>query len=252
MGTQPRPLAPGACYHVYPHLHELVEPFDDDDRTLLLRLLAVTVESRGWRLWAYCLMGTHLHLVLQTPAGDLDGGMRDFLSGFALRRNRYRGTRGAIWNRPYGAKLLRRERHAMAAIRYVPLNPVAAGLCAHPSDWPWSSHRFTTGEFPSPPWLSTGDVHDMLAGGGPELAARAYATLMSSANDANGIGLPIAPVAPFLPPPMRPVQHLLTNELGDPGEIAAAYFEGHSLSHIAAALQLSPTTIARRMKTAGV
>lgn len=239
MGYTPRPLAPGALYHVYPHLHDRVDHFDDRDRMLLLRLLARQIIQREWRLWTYCLMGNHAHFVVKTPHGDLDGGMRDLLSEVALRLNRFRGRRSALWHRPYGASLIDVERHGYAALRYVPMNPVAAGLCAHPAQWAWSSHRFLTGEFPAPDWLAVRDVHEILGGPG------GYRELLEGAMPGGG-RLDLARTAiPAVPEPMRPISALITEGTGH--EIAEAYYEGHSLAAIAGHLGLHSSSVGRRL-----
>ena len=242
MGYKRRPLEPGALYHVYPHLHDLAEPFDDLDRVLLLRLLARQVTEREWRLWSYCLMGNHLHFVVLTPNGDLAEGMRNLLSEAALRLNRFRGRRSALWHRPYGAQRIDLERHGFAALRYVPMNPVAAGLCDHPAEWPWSSHRFSTGEFRAPHWLAIGDVHEMLGGG-----AQGYRTLLEGAQIGAGFGRPVRPATPIVPEPMRPLTSLLTTGTSD--QIATAYYEGHALAAIGRQLGIHPSTVGRRLNS---
>lgn len=250
MTPQPRPLVAGGTYHVFPHLHERVAPLDDRDRMLLLRLLIRVVEARAWRLWAYCFMGNHCHLIVRTPEADLAEGMRDWLSSFALRLNRHRASRHAVWHRPYGARLLGQERHAVAAVRYLAMNPVEAGLCSHPSEWPWSSHRCTAGDVVSPAWLATSDVHQFLLRDGSGDGAAAYESLLRSARDGRGPGRLLHPVLPVFPGPMRPLPELLIDRAGDPAEIAEAFYEGHSLARIAAHLDVSASTAGRRLARA--
>ena len=45
-----------------------------------------------------------------------------------------------MFGSPYEAKLVRNDAHLWATVRYIVQNPVAAGLCATPEAWPWSSH----------------------------------------------------------------------------------------------------------------
>jgi putative transposase len=46
----------------------------------------------------------------------------------------------------------------LEACRYVVLNPVRAGLCAHPEEWPWSSYRATAGLEPRPAFLADSEL----------------------------------------------------------------------------------------------
>ena len=50
-----------------------------------------------------------------------------------------RGRPGSVWTADYHDRYIRHLKHFEAAIDYVRCNPVKAGLCSHPSDWPWSS-----------------------------------------------------------------------------------------------------------------
>jgi REP element-mobilizing transposase RayT len=65
---------------------------DDADRLRRLQWLERTVETYAWRLHAFCLMGNHEHLFVETPEPNLSAGMQ-FLNGsytsyFNLRRRR--------------------------------------------------------------------------------------------------------------------------------------------------------------------
>ncbi|MCL5460243.1 hypothetical protein M3M33_16520, partial [Loigolactobacillus coryniformis] len=45
----------------------------------------------------------------------------------------------ALWMREYWDRYIRNAAHFDAVRAYIEANPVAAGLCDRPSDWPWSS-----------------------------------------------------------------------------------------------------------------
>ncbi len=76
-----RPLRfeyPGALYHVTSRGGDRQEPIfeDDQDRTALLNILSDVVSRFRWRCHAYCMMGNHYHLMIETPEGNLTKGMR--------------------------------------------------------------------------------------------------------------------------------------------------------------------------------
>jgi hypothetical protein len=48
-------------------------------------------------------------------------------------------------------------------VRYVALNPVEAGICRTPEEWPWSSFGATLGLRRAPSWLTTGWVLGLFA-----------------------------------------------------------------------------------------
>ena len=75
-----RPLRiefPGAVYHVTARGNARMKIFEDDaDRGEFLSVLEQVVTRFKWLLHAYCLMGNHYHLMIETPEANLSAGMR--------------------------------------------------------------------------------------------------------------------------------------------------------------------------------
>jgi putative transposase len=145
----PRPLRPpdpDGIYHVTARGVERRVVFEDDeDRELFMRILCATATRRRWEVWAWCLMTTHYHLVVRAPAGDLSLGMQWLNGRYADRFNlRYRRP-GHLWQGRFHSVRVEREAHLAELSRYVARNPVEAGLCARPEDWPWSHHAALIG-----------------------------------------------------------------------------------------------------------
>jgi putative transposase len=85
--------------------------------------------------------------------------------------NRWTGRGGALFERRYCDELVDNEAHAYELARYIVLNPVRAGLCAHPREWRWSSYRAAVGVIKPPPFLYVKGLHDLF-GGGPQGVVR--------------------------------------------------------------------------------
>ena len=67
----------GALYHVTSRGDRREAIYEDDrDRTAFLEILDEVVHRFNWVCRAYCLMGNHYHLVIETPDGNLSKGMR--------------------------------------------------------------------------------------------------------------------------------------------------------------------------------
>jgi len=131
----------GAIYHVMTRgnaRQDIVH--DDDDRRRLLDDLERAVTRRGWRLLCFVLMSNHLHLLLQTPQPNLARGMQGFLSSYAHWCLRRRRRAGHLFQGRFKAEMIEDETHYWVVSRYIHLNPVRAGLVAHPAEWPWSSY----------------------------------------------------------------------------------------------------------------
>jgi putative transposase len=80
---------PGAVYHVM-NRGDRREPIfqDDADRQRFWETLGEVCAKTGWQIHAFCLMGNHFHLVLETPQPNLVAGMKWFLGTYTSRFNR--------------------------------------------------------------------------------------------------------------------------------------------------------------------
>ena len=166
-----RPLrlqVPGGFYHVMARGNAKAHVFlDDTDRQQFLANLHRVATRLDWHLLAFCLMANHYHLLLETPRATLARGMRDLNGAHAQAFNHRHGRVGHVFQGRYKAVLVQRGAYLLEVIRYIVRNPVAAGLCAAPEDWHWSSHRATLGLSTAPPCLR---VHTTLRHFGTEVA----------------------------------------------------------------------------------
>ena len=142
-----RPLRPniaGAVYHVMARGNEKNAIYlNDNDRAQFLTGLGGVVRRYGWECLAYCLMGNHYHLVIHTPRPNLSRGMCVVNGAYAGSFNTRYERVGHLFQGRFRSVLLRSSAHLRIAVRYVLRNPVAAGLCAHPEEWQWSSYGAT-------------------------------------------------------------------------------------------------------------
>jgi REP element-mobilizing transposase RayT len=118
---------------------------DDEDRMAFLRELARATARVDWRCVAYCVMGTHYHLILDVAAGALPKGMHSLNFRYASHFNSRHAMKGHVQGRRYGARRLIDEADLLGAAKYVARNPVEALLCERPEDWAWSSYAATIG-----------------------------------------------------------------------------------------------------------
>ena len=140
MARLARAVFPGHPHHVTQRGNGRAQTFfDDEDYALYRDLLGEQCAAAGVEIWSWVLMPNHVHLIL-TPS-DPDGLRR----ALAAVHRRYAGhiharlkRTGHFWQGRFGCVAMD-EAHLGAALRYVALNPVRAGLAARATDWPWSS-----------------------------------------------------------------------------------------------------------------
>lgn len=266
-----RPLRlcfPGAVYHLISrgNAREAIVR-DDSDRVAFLRTLAHVVERFSWLCHSYCLMDNHYHLVVETPLPNLSSGMRQ-LNGLHAKHFNARHKRcGHVFQARFRSLLVETDSYLLAVCRYVVLNPVRAGICERPEDWPWSSYRATAGLEPAPGFLTTDWLLSQFA---PTrgLAQKRYRAYVAAGiedaleprirgerlggddflRDTHGYDPPLAEIpreqVEPIPPPLEEIF------AGDsPTPIARAYRRhGYTLSQIAGHLGCSYSTISRRLR----
>jgi putative transposase len=150
---------PNGIYHVGSRGNNGETMFRDDiDRMEWLRFFAKVAVKYRWVGWTYVLMGNHFHFVVQIPHGGLSRGMQELNTSYSVRTNKRYGRTGHLVRNRFYSALVKDDAHLLEAIRYIVLNPVRAGLCRSPADWPWSSYRALSGEELAHPFLSVDRV----------------------------------------------------------------------------------------------
>jgi REP element-mobilizing transposase RayT len=114
---------------------------DDEDRCGYVAMLAATAARYRWLCLSYCLMGTHVHLLVETPEPNFASGMRWLHGHYARCFNEHRSRRGHLFKGRYHDEPVVTDGHLINAVGYIAANPVEAGLCADPRDWRWGSHH---------------------------------------------------------------------------------------------------------------
>lgn len=146
----------GALYHVTARGNARSAIYvDDTDRRRFLELLGDVCDRANWRVHAYCLMGNHYHLVIETAEPTLARGMRQLNGVYTQTFNRRHRKVGHLFQGRYTAILIDKDAYLLELNRYVILNPVRARLVKSPGQWPWSSYRATISKAPTPRWLET-------------------------------------------------------------------------------------------------
>lgn len=101
----------------------------------------------GIKVFAYCLMTNHIHLLLQ-PGEDISK-LPIFMKTLAGRTTRYfnllEGRSGTLWESRYKSSPVQKDLYLLACCRYIELNPVRAGITTDPAAYPWSSYIMRMG-----------------------------------------------------------------------------------------------------------
>ena len=146
MARQPRIEYEGAIYHVMSRGDRREAIVDgDEERKLFVETLGEACTKADWQVHAFCLMGNHFHLVVETPKANLVAGMKWFLGTYTIRYNARRKLRGHLFAGRYKSLLVdeRDAQYLRVACDYVHLNPVRAALIKDKEkleSYGWSSY----------------------------------------------------------------------------------------------------------------
>jgi len=130
---------PGALYHVMNRGVARRTIFDTPgDYRFFLACLACAVRRGEIDVLAYALLRTHFHLLLRSH-----GGLSDALRRIQLRHvrrfNRLHRRDGPLLRGRFMSKRVSDAPYARNVVHYTHENPVLAGLCEAPQDYPWCS-----------------------------------------------------------------------------------------------------------------
>lgn len=114
----------------------------DQDFSLYLEWLRDYADQTGCRVHAYVLMTNHVHLLLTARRAAAIGEMMKALGQrYVQYFNRRHERSGTLWEGRFRSCLTQTEDYFLICQRYIELNPVRAGIVAHPAQYRWSSHR---------------------------------------------------------------------------------------------------------------
>jgi len=116
--------------------------YADDDYLFYLDWLAEHATKSGCQVHAYVLMSNHVHLLISADHAEASGTMMKALGQrYVQYVNRTYRRSGTLWEGRFRSCPTQEESYLMACQRYIEMNPVRAGMVAHPAEYRWSSYR---------------------------------------------------------------------------------------------------------------
>lgn len=119
----------------------------DQDYLYYLKNLKEWKEKLGCKVYAYCLMTNHVHLLVD-PGKRIEN-LALLMKRVSGRQTRYvnkiAGRKGTLWEGRYKSSPIKTDEYLLTCCRYVELNPVRASIVDDPGDYKWSSYRHKIG-----------------------------------------------------------------------------------------------------------
>ncbi len=177
-----RVVLPNYAHHIVQRGHNQQVVFAAvEDFSYYLDTLQTWKTALGIKVYAYCLMTNHVHLILEPPDEiAMLGSLMKRLAGRQTRYvNRLEGRSGTLWESRYKSSPIQTDDYLLACCRYVDLNPVRAHMVAIPQEYPWSSYRMKAG-IESASWLDEDSCYLSL-GESPQDRHQSYRMLVRDA-----------------------------------------------------------------------
>ena len=150
MPRKMRIILPNCPHHIIQrgHNRQIIFAENSDYERYLNNVLELKAKF-DIKVFAYCLMTNHVHLLLQP--GDDAYKVPLFMKTLSARTTRYfnmlEGRTGTLWESRYKSSPVQKEYYLLNCCRYIELNPIRAGIVNHPIEYKWSSfsERMTYG-----------------------------------------------------------------------------------------------------------
>ena len=148
MPRKARIVVANTPHHIIQRGHDKKAVFvSDEDYTYYLDNLREWKQALGCKVYAYCLMSNHVHLIVD-PGSD-PGALGLLMKRVAGRQTRHvntlEGRSGTLWEGRYKSSPIQIETYLLACSRYIELNPVRAKMVKKPEEYRWSSYRVKVG-----------------------------------------------------------------------------------------------------------
>ena len=161
MPRRGRVVLPNYPHHIIQRGHNRHVVFaGDEDYQYYLSNLQEWKASLECKVYAYCLMTNHVHLVIDP--GDDKSNLGMIMKRISGRQTRYvnklERRSGTLWEGRFKSSPIDTDEYLLACCRYVELNPVRAGMVASPGQYRWSSFRAKAG-LESQEWLDADPVY---------------------------------------------------------------------------------------------
>lgn len=115
--------------------------YEESDYNKFINLLQDNKEKCEYELFAFCLMGNHIHLLIKEGPIKIDSIIKRIGSSFAYWYNlRYQRT-GHIFQDRFKSEPIETNEYFLTVYRYILHNPVKANLCSSPFTYKYSNAR---------------------------------------------------------------------------------------------------------------
>lgn len=141
MPRQPRLVIAGYPHHLILRGNNRSAIFyNDKDKRFFIKCLKDAKEKTKSKIYAYCLMSNHVHLIVEPSTADGLGNMMQSVGRkYVQYINRAYKRTGTLWEGRFRSSLISKDEYLLTCSKYIELNPVRAKVADNPQGYYWSS-----------------------------------------------------------------------------------------------------------------
>ena len=113
---------------------------DEEDYNKFIQTIQRYKEICEYKIYAYCLMGNHLHLLLKEGKEPLETVMRRICGSYVFWYNRKYGRVGYLFQDRYKSEPVEDNEYLLTVIRYIFHNPIKAGIVTNVHNYKWTNY----------------------------------------------------------------------------------------------------------------
>ncbi|MBL7130491.1 MAG: transposase [Candidatus Omnitrophica bacterium] len=139
-----RLLLNNVCYHVITRGNQSKKVFlDNKDFNVYLRLLRKYKLKYKFKIYAYCLMKNHVHIIIDPKDhNDLSKIMQGLNQSYAIYFNHRYHKNGHLWQERYKSMIIAKDAYFANCLNYIEANPMRAGIAKTLQWYNWSSYKY--------------------------------------------------------------------------------------------------------------
>lgn len=142
MARKARKKSESGIYHIMLRGINRQQIFEDDeDCDRFLSTLKKYRDQCGYTIYAYCLMGNHIHILLKEGQEDLTLILKRIAGSYVYWYNLKYHRCGHLFQDRFKSEPVETDEYFLTVLRYIHQNPVKAGLCQYAEEYTYSSMR---------------------------------------------------------------------------------------------------------------
>lgn len=141
MPRQPRQKSESGIYHIMLRgINQQVIFEEDEDCDKFLETLEKYKAVSGYRIYAYCLMSNHIHILLKVEKEDLEQIMKRIAGSYVYWYNWKYYRKGHLFQDRFKSEPVEDDEYFLTVMRYIHQNPVKSEIVNSVSEYKYSSY----------------------------------------------------------------------------------------------------------------